>query len=733
MDDRCGARRARRWIAGSMALAAVGIGAAPAQAATSLVPVDGARIVQRDRGPVVVARVTWNTNGADTYGMTDGDLRVVAISAHGHLPKLLAADAVDVTRQRAGDVSLPVRDDPGVRAAMRKGNRIVLTVSQHAPIGGSLTTRSYVTVAEVQPFDDPQPHIGRDDCSDTPILPGARLNQCDLVGADLDGALVSVHDPNSDEGRTPSRSTRLQRADLTGATLVRADVSGASIASGRIDGADVTGAKLDNLSLAGTEAIELIAVGATSDRKGEDSGANLFDADLTGADLRQSEFNGVSLQHAQLKDANLRGARWAGILADGAGLRDADLTGATFGAGSSFYFADLSGANLMGTDLSDIGLTWPLLCRTTLPAGSLLDAQRDCRARVESPTTPAPSPDRAAPWVAVTAATIEDGPGPRRIQATVAWDAASRADYAMTSGDLRLVAIDGSTGRPTVLDTQQVNLLRDATTAYRVTIDDRDALAAMRPGNRIVLTATQHPLFARGGKLTPRSYVTVSTLQRGPGRGRVGSLDCSRVALLAANARLDGLTFCDLAGAELTTAEIGSRPMRDADLSGAVIERGAMTGVTLDGSSLGGLDADGAIFTNVNLFDAFAPALSLADGVINGSQMQAASLNDVNLARTKLYNASTFAATPMRRAVFSDAELDHTDLAFTDLVGSAFDGVRARNHASLFGADLKRATLADSTWDVDEAGEVPWTWATLCSTTMPPAAAGVSGDRDCPR
>lgn len=721
-----------------MTLAPVAIAAAvaaPAQAATPLVRVDGLRVVRNADRALVTARVTWNADGASAYGMTAGDLRLVAVSEHGHLPMLLAKGSADVDRDRVQDVRLTVTDDAAL-AAMHRGNRIVLTASQHAPVAPvSLTTRSYVTVAEAQPFGSPQPHIGTEDCSATPILPGARLNHCDLTGADLDGALVSQHDPKGDEGRTDSRSTRLVRADLTGATMVRADVSGASIAGGRINGADLTRGKLDNLSLAGTEAVELIARGATSDKDAKDSGANLFNTRLTGADLRETQFNGVSFQQAVLNGADLRGARWQGALATGSSFRAADLTGASLGPGSSVYFADFTDATLTGTDLSDIQLTWATLCRTALPAGVRADGQRDCRDRVESPTTPAPDPDRADPYISIRGASIGDGPGPRTIRATVAWDADSRAlsGYGMLAGDIRVVAIDGRTGRPTPIATLAIATLRDTTTDYAVTVDEPGKLAAMRPGNRIVLTATQHPPFGRSGKLTERSYVTVSTLQKGPGRGRVGQYDCSRIALVAVSARLDGLTFCDLAAATLSTAALGARPMRDADLTGAAIDRGSLTAVILDGAALAGVEASGATFTNVTMFEASAPALSLPDGVVSGSFLLASNLNDVDLSRTKLYNSTTLASAPMRRAILSDAELDHTDLAFADLAGARLDGVTSTNHSSLFLSNLTGATLADSTWDVDEAGEPPWTWATLCSTTMPRASGGISGDRDCPR
>ncbi|HEY8581661.1 MAG TPA: pentapeptide repeat-containing protein, partial [Capillimicrobium sp.] len=654
-------------------------------------------------------------------------------------PTLLDSASVAVRRGGAQRVRLV---DRGARAlaATRPGNRVVLTASQHEPTAQvSRTTRTYVTVGELQRFGAPQPRIGWRDCSDTPIRPGAILNFCDLVGADLDGAMVSQHDPKADEGKVPSRSTRLLRADLTGATMVRSEVSGASAAGGRLNGTDLTRAKLDNLSLAGAEARGLIARGATSDAEARDSGANLFAARLDGADLRDTVLNGVSFGRATLDEARLQGARWAGVFADQASLRGADLTGAAVGPGSSFYFADARGADLAGSDLSDPQLRWALLCRTALPPASRLDAGRDCRTGPEEPTVPAPDPDdgRSAPWVRIAPAAIDGGrDGARTVRATIAWDAASRstAGYGMYVGDLRLVAIGADTGRPRVIDSRTVATIpAAAVTEYELEVTGRADLAAMAQGNRVVLTATQHPPPARSGRTTARSYVTVATLQRGPRRGRVGMYDCSRIAVVADSVRRDGLEFCDLAGATLTTAAIGARTMRDADLTGATLAGGAVTAVVLDGASLAGLDASGAVWRSVTAIETIAPALTLSDGVLSASRVLAADLADLDLRRAKLYETTTFAASPMRRARLTGATLDHTDLAFADLRGAELDVVTSESNSSLFLADLTRATLADSTWTVDEAGEPPWTWATLCATTMPPRSVGIDGDRDCPR
>ena len=95
----------------------------------------------------------------------------------------------------------------------------------------------------------------------------------------------------------------------------------------------------------------------------------------------------------------------------------------------------------------------------------------------------------------------------------------------------------------------------------------------MRPGNRVVLTATQHPpLPDRRRAQTNGSYVTVDTLQVGPGRGRVGSRDCSDLLLSVRPAAGATYDFCDLAGAVLTQATLAG-PMREADLTGADLDQ----------------------------------------------------------------------------------------------------------------------------------------------------------------
>ncbi len=384
--------------------------AAPAAAGAAPFVSVQAKLERADDGTVVRAQIDWD--GAAARGgpdlMTVGDLRLVAVGEHGHRPKLLATATDDAIADDPTQ-SVVLRIDDGDEDAIRPGNRVVLTASQHGAISqGTRTARTYVTVEELQPFGDAEDRIGRRDCSDVAIEPGAKLNECDLVGAFLDRALVSV--------RTPV-ATRMLLADLTGATMHGADLTGLSVAGGRLNGADATEAVLDNVSLAGAEATGLIAREASSDRLKGTAGANLFDARLTDAVFAGAELNGVSLNHSRLNGADFSGASWNAVEAGTADFRGADLRGLK-GTGSGVYFADFSDAKLKGAALSAADLEWALLCKTQMPDSGMDElADRDCRAK----TDPGPEP-AAHPHVTVDGS-LERSRGRATIKATIDWDA----------------------------------------------------------------------------------------------------------------------------------------------------------------------------------------------------------------------------------------------------------------------------------------------------------------------
>jgi uncharacterized protein YjbI with pentapeptide repeats len=300
------------------------------------------------------------------------------------------------------------------------------------------------------------------------------------------------------------------------------------------------------------------------------------------------------------------------------------------------------------------------------------------------------------------------------------------------------VGIDGSTGLPTTVGSVSIPRGLATTTTFDAVITEPRLLSAMNRGNRVVLTATQHPpLPGRSSDLTTGSYVTVRTLQAGPGRGRVGSRDCSDLVLSPKSPGPAGYDFCDLPGAVLTQAAL-SGPMREADLTGAELGDAGLNAIVFDGAAMGAAVATGADFNGVSMIDTFAPRLTMPKTLIRGGQLRAASLDNADFKGATISD-TTFAATSLRRATFSDATFDKVDLAYTRLAKARLDRVGAVSpdphrgrRSSLFLADLTGATLKGSEWDDDEAGDRPWQWATLCDTLLP-AGAAVSGDRDCPR
>ena len=83
--------------------------------------------------------------------------------------------------------------------------------------------------------------------------------------------------------------------------------------------------------------------------------ADLRDANLHGADLRGADLRGANLRGADLHGANLRGADLHGANLHGAYLRGADLRGANL-RGADLHGANLHGAYLRDADLRDADL-----------------------------------------------------------------------------------------------------------------------------------------------------------------------------------------------------------------------------------------------------------------------------------------------------------------------------------------------------------------------------------------
>jgi uncharacterized protein YjbI with pentapeptide repeats len=709
-------RRFRAAACASSALAiltaALALAAAPpalARAGEPLVRVDDAKLARHQQRAVVTARITWNRPAIAHDDMIVGDVRLVAVGADDDRPTLLASSS---SMSLPSDPVEKVRFElstPSELAAIEPGNRVVLTPSQHAysPSPHLTTPKTYVTVTQLQ-AGAPR-SVGLRDCADRPIVADADLARCDLVGASLGRAQV---------GRDGTR-TELQQADLTGADLRDADLSDADLAAARVNGANATGATIARVSFAKAEGIGFVAHDTTFDS------ANIFDAQMRQANFADSTFKGTSLSRSRFDGADFEGATIRGAVMDVARFVGADLRRATIDGGR-LYFVDLTDATLRDAviDASPAALMWTFLCGTELPDGTTSD--RDC------PEPPTPRPAAAHPFVTVDAE-LSRGPDRATIEGSVHWNADGVDEFGMRVGEVRAVAVDADGGVPTILG-EASHPVPEGGGSNRINfvITDPKALEALADGNRVVVTATQRPPHPEppeaGDELTERSYVTVDQLQAGPGRGRVGSVDCSDRPI-APTADPTALRFCDLVGASLGDADLAGADLRMADLTGSDLRGAGLASTLLDGSHLGGVPASGARLDSASLIDVSAPRLEIRSTLISGATFFASVLDRASFDGSTIATTSFATSALGRRASFAGAELRRTDLGFAGLDRGDLSGVEATK-TSLFLADLTDATLLDSSWGEDEEGRDPPRSAMLCRTTL---ENGHISDRDCPR
>ena len=101
--------------------------------------------------------------------------------------------------------------------------------------------------------------------------------------------------------------------------------------------------------------------------------ADLFCAELSGADFRKANLTGANLTCANLTDAYLTGANLTNTNLKSADLRNADLTYANL-TDAYLTYANLRKANLSSADLTDADLTYANLRKVNLSSADLTDA-----------------------------------------------------------------------------------------------------------------------------------------------------------------------------------------------------------------------------------------------------------------------------------------------------------------------------------------------------------------------
>lgn len=213
-------------------------------------------------------------------------------------------------------------------------------------------------------------------------------------------------------------SLELSSVHLKGADLTKANLEEAALSRACLEDADLSGACLERANLSGAFLEEVILSQLQVPSETDPFAiiklsmlphvemaslpvlaANLRDSNLQGAHLKGALLIKVCMERANLGWANLDNAILAGAHLEGANLLEATMDGAYLREAclrkadlshASLKEADLSevsleGANLAWTNLesakglNEIQLSQAILCRTILPEGVGLDADRDCQ------------------------------------------------------------------------------------------------------------------------------------------------------------------------------------------------------------------------------------------------------------------------------------------------------------------------------------------------------------------
>lgn len=260
--------------------------------------------------------------------------------------------------------------DPGAGTQHGYGTQLDLTPYGVAVTGaGSLLVSSGHNVYRINDPDQAQPWNGTP-CDPALMNPGTDLSGVNLSGVNLYRCDLSDYD--------------LSGANLSGANLTQAVLDGADFTGADLTGADLTGAH--GTGIVGTPShlppgwliVDHLLLGPDVDLSGLDlSGLDLSGVDLHGKDLSRTLLVGTNLSGANLSDANLDGAFVSNTNFTGADLSgshcvfrptyatsanftDADVSNVTFVEtynGSSFSTVIFTGANLDGTDLSQLEVT----------------------------------------------------------------------------------------------------------------------------------------------------------------------------------------------------------------------------------------------------------------------------------------------------------------------------------------------------------------------------------------
>ena len=163
--------------------------------------------------------------------------------------------------------------------------------------------------------------------------------------------------------------------------------------------------------------------------------------------------------------------------------------------------------------------------------------------------------------------------------------------------------------------------------------------------------------------------------------------------------RLENATRPDLAGVDLSDADLFSANLSGAELSDADLRRASLSGANLsdaelNGARLGLANLTGANLSGANLSDAELNGASLSGADLSGASMRNADLGGAELGGANLSDAELSGAS-MRSADLGGANLSGANLSGADLSGAYLSDADLSS-ADLTNADLSRAGLVET-------------------------------------
>jgi uncharacterized protein YjbI with pentapeptide repeats len=173
----------------------------------------------------------------------------------------------------------------------------------------------------------------------------------------------------------PPESAPNWNADLTYCDFRNTNLTAEFMQGVNLSGSDLSGASLFLMYLSYVDLTDAEIVGADL------RGIRMDESNLSGADLSDSNITGLRIHFTDLSHAKLTNAILTEIyMSDSSSLFEADLSGAQMQYGvirDDMTYADLSNANLTGTDLSQAYITGVIWDNTICPDGTNSDNNGD--------------------------------------------------------------------------------------------------------------------------------------------------------------------------------------------------------------------------------------------------------------------------------------------------------------------------------------------------------------------